>query len=144
MYSGPNEHDGVVRMSKFGGSLGIIPRKFGRGLYKIGKILEKCAIDSFLQPESDSNFRFVKNWLVEVKKKIDQDYWHQKLLDVSKNNMVRFLKLPCIQFCLSLTEKYILLWYLSTYCTLGLIEGVYGLYINEFEPENLAVPTKKV
>ena len=56
-------------MSKFGGLLGIIPRKFGRGLNKIGKILEKCAIDSFLQPESDSNFRFAKNWLVEVKKK---------------------------------------------------------------------------
>lgn len=70
MYLGPNEHDGVVRMSKFGGLLGIIPRKFGRGLNKIGKILEKCAIDSFLQPESDSNFRFAKNWLVEVKKKL--------------------------------------------------------------------------
>ena len=29
------------------------------------------------------------------------------------------------------------------YCILGLIEGVYGLYINEFEPQNLAIPTKK-
>ena len=29
------------------------------------------------------------------------------------------------------------------YCTLGLIEGVYGLYINEFEPQNLAIPTKR-
>ena len=29
------------------------------------------------------------------------------------------------------------------YCTLGLIEGVYGLYINKFEPQNLAIPTKR-
>ena len=75
--------------------------------------------------------------------KIDQDYWYHKLLDISKNNMVQFLKLPSIQFCLSLTEKYILCWYSSTYCTLGLIEGVYRFYINEFEPKNLAIPTKK-
>ena len=31
------------------------------GLYKISKILEKCAIDSFLQSKSDSSFRFAKN-----------------------------------------------------------------------------------
>ena len=58
------------------------------------------------------------------------------MLDVSKNNMVQFLKLPCIQFCQSITEKYILLLVFIYELYTGLDRrGVWTLYKWIWAPE---------
>ena len=110
------------------------------GLYKISKTLVKCAIDSFLQPKSDSSFRFAKNWLVKVK------FWPRlPASEVAgcKQKQHGWVSQTAMHSILSVLNWKIHFIVGIHLCTVHLIEGVYGLYIKEFEPQNLAIPTKK-